>query len=312
MLGAEFDRLGDAVLGARTPARVALLFDWDSWWSLEMSDGPSRLVRYQPIVLAHYTALWQAGVDVDVVPVTADLGWYDIVVAPVLHMVKGDLARRLEDVAARGGSVVTTYLSGRVDADDNVFLADVPGPLKPLMGVRVDEWDARGPESVNPVRLGDLDVEARLLFELVIPEGAEAVGTYQADFYAGTPAVTRNSFGAGHGWYVAAGLDQPGVSWVMRQVLARHDIRRRYPDLPDLETAERVTPDGVRALFLLNHSDDVVAVPAEQGGLDLLSGNQIEQGASLDVPPRGVLVLRLSTADDPARPAHPTSGGSRR
>ena len=34
-LGAEFERLGGAVLGARTPARVALLFDWDSWWAIE-------------------------------------------------------------------------------------------------------------------------------------------------------------------------------------------------------------------------------------------------------------------------------------
>jgi beta-galactosidase len=296
-LGAEFGRLGDAVLGARTAARVALLFDWDSWWALEMSDGPSRLVRYQQTVLAYYTALWEAGVDVDVVPVTANLGRYDIVVAPVLHMVKGDLARRVEDVAARGGSVVTTFLSGRVDEHDNAFLTDVPGPLAPLMGVRVDEWDARGPEFVNPVRLrgadGELDVEARLLFELVIPAGAETIGTYQADFYAGTPAVTRNSFGAGHGWYVGAGLDQRGVSWVLRQVLARHDVPSRYPDVADLESAERVTSDGARILFLLNHRDEVVEVTAGHGGLDLLSGARVERGAPLRLPPRGVLVLRL-------------------
>ena len=97
--------------------------------------------------------------------------------------------------------MLTTFLSGRVDENDNAFLMDVPGPLGPLMGVRVDEWDARGPEVVNPVRLGDgadqVDVDARLLFELVIPQGAEVIGTYQADFYAGTPAVTRNAFGAG-------------------------------------------------------------------------------------------------------------------
>ena len=64
---------------------MALLFDWDSWWALEISDGPSRLVRYQPLVLAYYRALWDAGVDVDVVPVTADLSGYDVVVAPALH-----------------------------------------------------------------------------------------------------------------------------------------------------------------------------------------------------------------------------------
>ncbi|WFE99759.1 beta-galactosidase [Micromonospora sp. WMMD964] len=295
-LGAELDRLGSASLGARTPARVALLFDWDSWWALEISDGPSRLVRYQQVVLAYHRALWDAGVDLDVVAVTADLSGYDVVVAPALHMLKGDLAQRLEDVAARGGSVLTTYLSGRVDENDQAFLMDVPGPLGQLTGVRVDEWDARGPEVVNPVRLGDgaeaVEVEARLLFELVIPQGAQVVGTYQADFYAGTPAVTRNSFGDGDGWYVATDLDQTGVSWVVRQVLARHDVIGPYPDVADLESAVRVAPDGSRLLFLLNHRADAVEVPARRGGVDLLTGDRIWTGSTMRLPAYGVVVLK--------------------
>jgi beta-galactosidase len=292
-LGEELDRLGGVVLGARTPARVALLFDWDSWWALEISDGPSRLVRYQQVVLAYHRALWDAGVDVDVIAVTADLSRYDVVVAPALHMLKGDLPQRLEEVATRGGTVVTTFLSGRVDEDDNAFLMDVPGPLGPLMGVRVDEWDARGPEVVNPVRLlAQLEVTSQLVFELVIPQGAEVIGTYQADFYAGTPAVTRNTFGAGHGWYVAAGLDQEGVSWVIRQVLDRHDLTGPYPDVPDLETAVRVTPDGTRLLFLLNHNAEAVEVTAQSTGVDLLTGDRIDAGQPISLGPRGVLVLR--------------------
>jgi beta-galactosidase len=291
-LGAELDTLGGAALGARTPARVAILFDWDSWWALEISDGPSRLVKYQSVVLAYHQALWDAGVDVDAVPVTADLSGYDVVVAPALHMLKGDIAQRLEAVAARGGSVVTTFLSGRVDEHDNAFLMDVPGPLGALMGVRVDEWDARGPEVVNPVRLGDVVVESRLLFELVIPQGAEVVGEYQADFYAGTPAVTRNAYGDGEGWYVAAGLDQAGVSWVMRQVLDRHGLSGPYADVPDLETATRVTPDGTRLLFLLNHNAAPVEVPARVGGVDLLTGTRVEVGQSLTLDARGVMILR--------------------
>jgi beta-galactosidase len=295
-LGAELDRLGGATLSARTPTRVAMLFDWDSWWALEISDGPSRLVRYQQVVLAYYRALWDAGVDVDVVAVTADLSGYDVVVAPALHMLKGDLARRLEEVAARGGSVLATFLSGRVDEDDNAFLMDVPGPLGPLMGVRIDEWDARGPETVNPVCLTsadtELEVESRLIFELVIPRGAEVVGTYQADFYAGTPAVTRNAFGAGHGWYVAAGLEQAGVSAVVRQVLAGHDIELRFPDVPDLESTVRVAPDGTRLLFLLNHRAEPVEVEARTGGVDLLSGDRYERGGPITLEPYGVLVLR--------------------
>ncbi|MEE3920355.1 beta-galactosidase trimerization domain-containing protein [Micromonospora sp. BRA006-A] len=94
---------------------------------MEISDGPSRLVRYLEVVQRYHRALWDAGADLDVVPVTADLSRYDVVVAPVLHMLKGDLPRRLEAVAARGGSVLTTFLSGRVDENDNAFPADVPG-----------------------------------------------------------------------------------------------------------------------------------------------------------------------------------------
>jgi beta-galactosidase len=292
-LGAELEQVGDAVLGARTPARVALLFDWDSWWALELSDGPSRRVRYLDVVLSYYRALWDAGAGVDVVPVTADLSGYDVVAAPALHMLKGDLPARLSDVAARGGSVVTTFLSGRVDEHVNAFLMDVPGPLGPLMGVRVDEWDAREPSCVNRVRLdGRVVVDGRLIFELVIPSSADVVGVYLDDFYAGTPAVTRNAFGAGHGWYVATGLDQAGVSWVIRQVLDRHDLCGPYPDVSDLESAVRETPDGTRVLFLLNHRPDAVEVTADRRGVDLLTGARVERGQPITLEPRGVVLLR--------------------
>lgn len=296
-LGAELARLGGVTLGARTPARVAVLFDWDSWWALEISDGPSRLVRYQQVVLAYHRALWDAGIDVDVVPVTADLTGYDVVLAPALHMVKDDLAARLAEVAQQGGTVLGTYLSGRVDENDQAFLADVPGPLAPLMGIRIDEWDAREADVVNPVTLAadgarSVVSAATLLFELVIPQGAEVIGTYQADFYAGTPAVTRNRFGAGEGWYVAAGLDQAGVNWVVRRILDRHGLLGPYAHVPDLESAVRVAPDGTRIRFLLNHGEEPVELPACAAGVDLLTGERVTAGAPLRLDRYGVLVLR--------------------
>ncbi|MFY1636441.1 beta-galactosidase [Solwaraspora sp. WMMB335] len=299
-LGEELERLGGATLGARTPARVALLFDWDSWWALEISDGPSRLVRYQQVVLAYHRALWDAGVDVDVVAVTADLAGYEVVVAPALHMIKGDVAARLEGVAQRGGTVLGTYLSGRVDEHDQAFLADVPGPLGPLLGIRIDEWDAREADVVNPVALStdgarSLVTDATLLFELVVPQGAEVVGRYQADFYAGTAAVTRHRFGAGEGWYVAAGLDQAGVSWVVRRILERHDLVGPYADVPDLESAVRTAPDGTRIRFLLNHGTEPVETPAVAAGVDLLTGVRFTAGDRLHLDRYGVLVLRETT-----------------
>jgi len=104
--------------------------------------------------------------------------------------------------------------------------------------------------------------------------------------------VTRNAFGAGAGWYVGTGLDQRGVSWVLRQVLDRHDLYGPYPDVPGLETAVRVTPDGSRLLFLLNHGTEPVEVTAREPGVDLLTGDRIEQGQPIVLDAGGVLVLR--------------------
>ncbi|NCT91258.1 beta-galactosidase [Cellulomonas sp. APG4] len=299
-LGAELERTGDRLLGGRTPARVALLFDWDSWWAVEISDGPNRHLAYPPVLISYHRALWEAGAQVDVVPVTADLTGYDVVVAPLLHMVKGDLATRLEQVAERGGTVVTTVLSGRVDEDDNAFLTDVPGPLARLVGVRVDETDARPPGETNPVRLvadGAPEVvgAASLVHDLVLPEGAAVVGTYGSDFYAGTAAVTRHGFGAGEAWYVGTVLDQAGTDWVLRRVLERHGLVGPFADVPGVEHAVREV-GGRRYEFVLHHGDAAVEVTAHVDGTDLLTGERVAVGQRLHLEPTRVLVLEVDGA----------------
>ncbi|KQR08380.1 beta-galactosidase [Cellulomonas sp. Leaf334] len=291
-LGAQLASLGDATLGARTPARVAVLLDWDSWWAVEMSDGPNRNLRYLDVLGAYHRALWNLNVLVDVVPVTADLDGYDVVVAPLLHLVKGDLPSRLRTLVERGGTLLTTFLSARVDEDDNAFLADAPGPLRDLLGLRVEETDAQQPSVVNPVALDGRVHEARHVFEIVVPDhGTTVVATYGADFYAGTPAVTRAVRGDGEAWYVATALDDAGVTDVVRRVVDRHGLVGPHADTDGVEVVDRVSPDGVRHRFVLHHGDHAVTVTSEVTGTDLLTGRRVSVGDPLTLNPTEVLVL---------------------
>jgi beta-galactosidase len=297
-LGAELERVGDRLQNARTPARVALLFDWDSWWALEISDGYSRALRYEQQMVSYHEALWQAGAVVDVVGVTADLTDYDVIVAPFLHMLKGDIAARLDAVAQRGGSVVTTVMSGRVDEDDNAFLMDVPGPLGEIMGVRVDETDSLPPAETNVVVLSlpgeaELRSEARHVFDLVTPQGAEPVGFYASDFYTGTPAVTRLRRRRGSAWYVGAVLDQKGVDWVIRHALAEQDLLGPFADTRDLECTAREV-DGRRYEFVLNHASEPARVTSPFRGTDIITGRTITVGDALEIFPTDVLVVESS------------------
>ncbi|WP_432482712.1 beta-galactosidase [Kineococcus esterisolvens] len=308
-LGAELAALRGEVVGARTPARAALLFDWDSWWAVEISDGPSRLVSYADAARRYYAALHAANVDVDVVPVDAGLDGYDLVVAPVLHVLKGDLPERVERFVADGGTFLTTWLSGRVDEDDNAFLSDVPGPLAGVLGIRVTETDALPAEEVNPVRpVGDwAQAQApgtagpwpgNLVFDVVEAQGAEVVAEYTGDFYAGTPAVTRHATGRGQAWYVATNLDADGVEWVVQRTLDDAGIRPPHAWVRGLEAAERVREDA-RYLFLLNHGEEEVVVAADRAGRSLLDGREVACGQELRLAPRDVVVLRTPTTPDP-------------
>ena len=291
-LGGELAALGDRVLGARTPARCALVVDWDSWWAVEMADGPNRLLRYLPTVQEWGRAFWDAGAQVDVVPVTADLAGYDVVAAPLLHMIKGDFAERLEQVVERGGTVITGCLSGRVDEDDRRFLMDAPGLLAGLCGIRVAETDAADPEVANRIVFAEETTEGRYVFEVLIAEDAEVIARYGDDFYAGEPAVTRRTAASGgQAWYLGTQLAQPGLARIVRSALERYGLVGPYADVPGLELATRVAPDGEQIDFLLHHGPDAVTIALHTHGTDLLTGTEYDAGAQVELQPTDVLVL---------------------
>jgi beta-galactosidase len=127
----------------------------------------------------------------------------------------------------------------------------------------------------------------------VLPQGAEVVGTYGADFYAGTAAVTRHRHGRGEAWYVGTCLDAEGLDWVLRRVLGRHGLVGPYADVPGLEHTTREI-DGRRYDFLLHHGEKAVEVQAHADGVDLLSGRTVRRGETLTFEPTDVVVLEVA------------------
>jgi beta-galactosidase len=163
--------------------------------------------------------------------------------------------------------------------------------------VRVDETDSLPPAQTNTVvlaRPGEPEVrsEASFVFDLVIPQGAEPVGSYTQDFYAGTPAVTRNEIGDGSAWYVGACLDQRGVDWVIRHALAEQGLLGVFADVPDLEHTTRAI-DGRRYEFVLNHSGAELEVDSPFSGTDILSGRVVNVGEPLRLAVNGVAVIEV-------------------
>lgn len=213
-LGKELQILGDTTLDASVESKVAIMFDWDNWWAIEKSSGPTVALNYVDQIHKYYAAFFRRNIQVDIVSVDTDMSKYDIVLAPVLYMVKPGFAAKLEKYVEAGGTFLTTFFSGIVNENDLVTTGGYPGELRKLLGIWVEEIDALLPEQKNRIVLketyGDLQGEygCGMLCDLLHSEGAEVIAEYGDDFYKGMPVVTRNTFGQGEAWYVASDPDE--------------------------------------------------------------------------------------------------------
>jgi beta-galactosidase len=94
-LGEELKILGNKTLGARHRSNVAIYFDWENWWAIEYSAGPSVNLKYYDQLLAYYQALNTMNISVDIVCEKDSFTDYDLIIAPVLYMVKEGLDEKI-------------------------------------------------------------------------------------------------------------------------------------------------------------------------------------------------------------------------
>lgn len=203
-LGQTLARLGTTFKDSRVQAKVAVLFDWENMWALQYIAGIRQDIDYVKIVQTYYRHFYEQNITVDVIGNTNDFSAYDLVVAPVLYMVSPQLKQKLSDYVAKGGNLVTTYLSGLVDQNDNVYLGGYPGALRELTGIWVEETDVVVPKQTIWVDYQGQKYPTELLCDLVHPKETEVLATYASEFYAGMAATTKNNFGKGKVWYFAS------------------------------------------------------------------------------------------------------------
>ncbi|MCX4322982.1 MAG: beta-galactosidase [Lachnospiraceae bacterium] len=291
-LGAELDSLGAQTLGARSDAHAAIVFDWDNWWGISYSAGPSVYLDYCREVERYYKALFDLHIPVDMIGVEDDLSKYDLVIAPVLYMVKTGYDEKLRAYVKNGGRFLTTFFSGYVDEHDLVTVGGYPGKLRDILGIWVEEEDALPEDMHNCFHYKGTTYPASMLCDLLHTEGAEALASYEKDFYAGMPVLTKNAFGKGFGYYVAAQSNDEFYRMYLGEICREAGIEP-IMDAPDgTEVTRRVNDNGT-FVFLLNHGEKAQVVAMPFAGTDLLSGKSYEQGDALTLAAKDVAIVKL-------------------
>lgn len=283
--------------GSEVKSQAALLYDWDSQWAMEDSQGPrNKGLHYREAQLKYYKGFRKLGLNVDLVDMTCDLSGYKIFAAPMCYMFRDGFEEKVRKFVDDGGIFIATYWSGIVDDTDKCFLGGVPHGLMDVLGIRSTEIDGLydwEENSLVPVEGNALGMEktysCKYLCDLVELRGAETVMTYGSDFYKGYPALTVNSYGKGKTWYVAADAEKEFQEDLLKKIAEQSGISCGIKgDIPEgLEVTSRETEEE-RFYIYQNWSGEEAALPLPEGEIEAVYG---EYGDKL--APCGLVVIKI-------------------
>ncbi len=257
----EFRQLGEeakkllAIRGTRIQSKVAILYSPEDDFAFRIQPQTNGMYYLEQPMLFH-AAFTGCGVNVDVVSPKADLSDYRVVVAPELYLTEAAVVQSLYDFAEKGGTVVLTVRSGVKDPHNNCIMEPLPTAYRKLVGAYVEEYDPIGYDKESIVYSDGSVHPCRQWCDILHPEGAQAIASYQSGFYQGKPAIVQNRYGAGYAYYVGTVCTKSLYGKLAKDILRQAKV----PFLEGLPANVEVTTrtgEGLEARFMFNNTDKV-------------------------------------------------------
>lgn len=280
------------VTGSKVTSKVAVLFDWSNRWAIKDMQGMARDTKnYEKEVRKFYNIHLKKGINADIVFPLEDLSSYSLVVLPMYYAVSKEAGAWLKEYVKNGGTVVATYLTAYVNENTLAYLGGFPGAgLGEVFGLYAEELDTLYPTDSNAVLMKDGNKAiVKDYCELIKLTGAEVLGTYESDFYAGMPAVTVHSYGNGKAYYIGTRMEEEDLIKFFTQIWSECGIKEK--ELPEgVEYLTRTAEDGSTFDFYVNYNAMPVTVQLSKDGTNLLNGEAVS--GKVEILPFNAVVVK--------------------
>lgn len=300
-IGAELGRVGAEIVGRPAQADVALVRDYDNEWDGEFDvwHGPLR----EQSTASWFKALQFRHVPLDLVDLRDDtdpaaLQRYRVLVYPHASILTPARAALLTRYVEQGGTLIFGARTGYKDLRGHRPMADIPGPVASLCGIRVDDFTrlAEGATGTALDWKGAPAGEAASLtaekfndvLEVTAPD-VEVRAAYSGSYYKGRPALTVRRAGAGRVWYFGA-VFTPAVADRLAAETGMRSPLDGWCEAPKEVEAVVRGRGADRVVFLLNYSSQPAEVRLKHPAKELLTGHTWNGGQRLES--YGVALLR--------------------
>jgi beta-galactosidase len=293
-IGQEFARAGSVLAGTAPRSEVAILHSYDSRWAIQWQKHNKD---YDPVeeLISYYKPLRAICQSIDVIPPTARLERYKLVVAPGLNVLSETIAKNLMEYVRQGGHLVLGQRSGMKDEDNALQPARQPGPLVELLGGRVEQYYALTDPVPVEGKFGSAHSESmqgKLWAELLSAKAGdvEVLARYGKSngWLDGQPAAITRKVGKGRITYIGAWLDDAGMAAAAKWMSEASGLKPALGAVPDgIEVYPRYGENKVVYVIVsFAKREETVTLPAAMS--DVLAGGTKQ---TVTLPRYGVAIL---------------------
>ena len=303
IIGNEFSRLGSHLVNLKKKNEVAILVSNEAltalkWFGIEATAAGDNGIGYNDVVRWLYDALFKMNIECDFVwPESDNLDQYKAIFVPALYAAPDELLEKLKQYTANGGTLVATFKTAFANENVKVSHEMQPHILSNCFGISYQQFTfpkntGLSGSIINGIAKGaDEEAEAKVFMELLMPQEAEVLASYDHYNWKEYAAITKNHYRKGTAIYIGCMTDDNTLKAVLTEALNSAEVE--IPEYSWPVIIRKGTNDlGKCVRYILNYSaEEQNVVYHGADGTELFSEESVQDGDTVTVLPWNVKII---------------------
>ena len=303
IIGNEFSRLGSHLVNLKKKNEVAILVSNEAltalkWFGIEATAAGDNGIGYNDVVRWLYDALFKMNIECDFVwPESDNLDQYKAIFVPALYAAPDELLEKLKQYTTNGGTLVATFKTAFANENVKVSHEMQPHILSNCFGISYQQFTfpkntGLSGSIINGIAKGaDEEAEAKVFMELLMPQEAEVLASYDHYNWKEYAAITKNHYRKGTAIYIGCMTDDNTLKAVLTEALNSAEVE--IPEYSWPVIIRKGTNDlGKCVRYILNYSaEEQNVVYHGADGTELFSEESVQDGDTVTVLPWNVKII---------------------
>ena len=303
IIGNEFSRLGSHLVNLKKKNDVAILVSNEAltalkWFGIEATAAGDNGIGYNDVVRWLYDTLFKMNIECDFVwPESDNLDQYKAIFVPALYAAPDELLEKLKQYTANGGTLVATFKTAFANENVKVSHEMQPHILSNCFGISYQQFTfpkntgLSGSIINGTAKDSDEKAEAKVFMELLMPQEAEVLASYDHYNWKEYAAITKNHYGKGTAIYIGCMTDDNTLKAVLTEALNSAEV-----EIPEYSWPV-IVRKGINDLnkcvrYILNYSaEEQNVIYHGANGTELFSEESVQDGDTVTVLPWNLKIV---------------------